>query len=395
MPVKHAVCRRASMLLAFLWLASPGGAALAQAAASAPAVRDVAVAMGENAIHYPQLEGLADEKAQQAINDAVVEKAKIAQRMVTLATLQPGGTGLTVSYEAYLKGDVFSAVISAVGVMENGRAGQEYAACAFHLSTGAPVSLAELFADPQAAVAAMEDILARTYLDELGSYAENASLSPLPQDTFYLDQDGITFYYPPKQFSLVTGYAGAANFSYGELTDLLLPDPQGLPVQQGFLPPTLTDAQIKAAVAYAASQGTLPHVRAMLGDSMAELITRYRLLREPDRYPGGRYCQLEAPEFRQVLVMTDALSSGFDTSVVTGLLTFRADLYGLRACVTTQARWREVLGEPGNTVTFDDSMAASYGLPTGTADYYDYQGAQLMMYADETGVLAAVRLNAN
>lgn len=393
MPAKHALCRAASVLLATTWLALPGGAARAQAAA--PTVRDVTVAMGENVIHYPQLEGLADAQAQQAINDAVVEKAKIAQRMVTLATLKPGGTDLTVRYESYLKNDVFATLISAVGVMENGRAGQEYAACAFHLSTGQAVTLAELFSDPQAAVDAMEAILARTYLDELGSYAENASLSPLPQDAFYLDQDGITFYYDRKQFSLVTGYAGAANFNYGELSSLLLADPQGLPATQGFLPQALTDAQIKAAVAYAASQGTLPHVRARLGDSMAELIAQYRLLREPDQYPGGRYCQLEAPAFRQVLVMTDTLSAGYETSVVTGLLTFRADLYGLRAGVTVQARWREVLGEPASTVAFDESMAASYGLPTGTADYYDFQGAQLMMYADETGVLAAVRLNRN
>lgn len=40
-------------------------------------------------------------------------------------------------------------------------------------------------------------------------------------------------------------------------------------------------------------------------------------------------------------------------------------------------------------------MAASYGLPVGTADYYDYTGAQLMLYADENGVLTAVRLTRN
>lgn len=397
MPAKRAVLRGASVLLALLWLALPGSDALAQAASPSPAptVRDVTVAMGENALHYPQLEGLESTQAQQAINSAVVEKANVAQRLVTLATLKPGGTGLQVSYEVYLQGDVFSTVLSAVGVLDTLRAGQEYTACAYRLSTGEAITLADLFINPDAAVAAMEDILARTYLDELGSYAENASLSPLPVDTFSLNADGITFYYPAKQFSLVTGYAGAANFTYAELDGLLLTDPQALPATQGFLPQALSDAQIKAAVAYAASQGTLPHVPASLGDSMAGLIERYRLLREPDRYPGGRYCQLEAPAFRQVLVLTDALSGGFDHSAVNGLLTFRADLFGLRSGSTTQARWRQVLGEPDGTVAFDDSMAASYGLPVGTADYYDYAGAQLMLYADENGVLTAVRLTRN
>ena len=88
-----------------------------------PAVREVATVIGTSAVRYPQLEGLADAAVQERINNAIVERAKVAQRMVTLATLKPGGTGLQVSYGAYLNGDVFSAVVSAVGIMENGRAG--------------------------------------------------------------------------------------------------------------------------------------------------------------------------------------------------------------------------------------------------------------------------------
>jgi outer membrane protein TolC len=115
---------------------APCCAAAEAAGADAATVTEVATAAGENEIRYPQLAGMADETVQQSINDAIVEKAKIAQRMVTLSTLQSGGTGLTVSYEAYLGGGVFSTVISAKGILENGRAGQSYTALTFILSDG-------------------------------------------------------------------------------------------------------------------------------------------------------------------------------------------------------------------------------------------------------------------
>ena len=68
-----------------------------------PTVKDVSTVIGDNAVSYPQLEGLSDEKIQQAINNSIVEKAKIAQRMVTLSTLKSGSSGLQVRYEAYGK----------------------------------------------------------------------------------------------------------------------------------------------------------------------------------------------------------------------------------------------------------------------------------------------------
>lgn len=377
--------------LAALLLLLPAVSATA-AAVGKPAVREVATVIGTSAVRYPQLEGLADAAVQEKINNAIVEGSKIAQRMVTLATLKPGGTGLQVSYEAYLNGDVFSAVVSAVGILENGRAGQEYATFNYRLSSGEPLTLEQLFSDTDGAISYMEETLTSTYLDELGSYVENAAVTPLPRASFALDAGGITFYYPQKQFSLVSGYCGAAQFYYSELTPYLDQSPQGLPTVLGLLPEALTDAQAKAAVAHAAKAGTLPNVPVKLGDPMPDVIAAYRLLREPDQYPGGRYCQMEAPLLRQVLVLTDALTGGFDGSAVTGLLSFRADLYGIRVGETTTARWREILGEPTNTVAFDDQLAASYGLLAGTGDYYDFETAQLLLYADADGVLYAVRL---
>ncbi|MCE5342780.1 MAG: RsiV family protein [Eubacteriales bacterium] len=355
-------------------------------------VTEVTTSMGENTVSYPQLEGMPDVQMQQVINDAIVEKAKIAQRIVTLSTLQSGGTGLTVGYEAYLGSTIFSTVISAQGILENGRAGQSYTALAFDLATGRALTLSDLFIDVEAAVAYMETVLTDTYLDELSSYLENAELTPLPQDSFMLDADGITFYYPAKQFSLLSGYCGAAQFNYDELSDYLLTDADALPARLGVLPVTLSDAEIRTKIEQTVTAGELPHVKAKLGDSMTGLVQQYRLLRQPDQYPGGRYFQMEAPAFRQVLVLTDALTSGWENSVVNGLMSFREDLYGIRTGVTQRDRWLQVLGDPESTVAFGEDLAYDYGLPIGTADYYTIGNRQLLLYADENDVLYAVRL---
>ncbi|HNW86815.1 MAG TPA: RsiV family protein [Candidatus Limiplasma sp.] len=355
-------------------------------------VQDVVTQIGENTIRYPQLEGMSDAAVQQKINDTIVEKGKITQRMVTLTTLSETGTGLTVDYEAFVGGGVFSTVISASGIMENGRKGQEYSTLTVSLATGEPLTLADLFTDPDQAIADMEAILENTYQDELSSYLENSALTPLPTNSFTLNADGITFYYPANQFAMLSGYSGTAQFNYSELTDDWLQGGDKLPATLNALPAAMSDAEIKAAIAKTVTAGTLPHIHTALGDSIPDLIDRYRLLRTPDEYPGGRYFQFEAPAFRQVLVLSDALGNGWEHSTVQGIMSFRTDLYGIQTGKTTRKRWNKILGQPESSVEFDENLAFDYGLPVGTADYYSFGERQLLLYADADGVLYAIRV---
>ena len=96
--------------------------------------------------------------------------------------------------------------------------------------------------------------------------------------------------------------------------------------------------------------------------------------------------------FRRILVLTDALTSGFERSTVSGLMSFRANLFGIQTGITTRERWREILGDPDSSVAFDEQLAFDYSLPTGTADYYNLGGHQLLLYADDNDTLYAVRL---
>lgn len=348
--------------------------------------------IGDNYVRYPQLEGMDDPVIQQAINDAIVNEAAITQRLITLGTLQQGGTGLQVSYTAYLKSSLFSTVINAKGMMENMRSGHSYTALAYDLATGERLQLSDFFTNPDAAVAWMEEQLLKTQEDAYSYYLEHADITPLPVDSFTFDQNGITFYYPYQQFALLSGYSAAAQFHYGELQTFLISDEGSVPSRLDALLQQYADAEIKELIEAIVAQGTLPYLSVKLDDTIPGLIADYRLTRTPDQFPGGRYFQFEDPAFRSILVLSDALSSGYEASVTEGILAFRMNLYGIQTGVTVQSRWREILGDKPDSVYYDSSVAFDFGLPVGTADTYTIADRQLMLYADENGLLYAIRL---
>ena len=125
---------------------------------------------------------------------------------------------------------------------------------------------------------------------------------------------------------------------------------------------------------------------------MTDVVDRYRLLRTPDEFPGGRYYVLEDPAFREILVISDAIQSGYGASVVEGVQMRRGDLCGLLIGQAVREDWHAILGEPDETMTFTDSMAYDYGLPVGESDIYHFGEHELRLHADTDGVLCAVQL---
>ncbi|MBE0601236.1 MAG: hypothetical protein IH607_05560 [Firmicutes bacterium] len=379
------------MICCVFLLSNAAFAASADTALGA-SIAEISVANGDSYVRYPQLDGLVDPAVQTAINDAIVTHAKITQRLITLSSLQPGGTGLQVSYTAYLQDMLFSVVISAKGMMENLRSGHSYTALAYDLQTGERLTLSAFFSDPAAAQSWMEEQLLQTLADELSNYLIYAELTPLPADQFSFDQNGVTFYYPFQQFSLLSEYSGSVQFQFGELQDFMIRDKGSVPARLGAVLPQYADTEMKAQIEAVVTRGTLPYVPVQLGDSIPELIARYRLSRTPDQFPGGRYFQFEDAAFRQVFILSDALTSGYEASAAEGILAMRMNLFGIQTGITEQSRWRDILGEPSNTVPFDSYLAADYGVAVGTADYYSIGGRQLVLYADANGLLYAVQL---
>ncbi len=344
-------------------------------------IEEVTTQLGENVVAYPQLSGMEDEAIQQKINDDIVTASGATNHMISLLTLT-GQQTLNVNYDAYLNDNIFSTVISAKGKLPQKRDGHEYTALTYDLTTGERVTLDEVFSDVDAAVAQMEEKATESLAEELNGYLEYSDITPLPEECFTLDEHGITFWYPAEQFSLVSGYSGACQFWYEELDGLWISDPV----------PELNAQEKKSAIEESIADGTLPHVPVEMGQSMQEIAEAYRLLREPDEFPGGRYFIMEDPAFRSILIISDSLASDYENSVVEGIQLRRGALHGLLIGTTLQTEWQTILGTPEDTVTMTESMAYDYGLQEGEYDIYHFGEYELRLYADAEGVLCAIQL---
>lgn len=356
--------------------------ASAPLSALAATVESVGSRMGDNYLSYPQLKGLADAAVEEKINNTIVTSADVVNLLMTLITLKEDEV-LQLDYEVcMLDENLFSIVINHVGERARNQTGQKWIAMTFELESGHPLTLDQLFADPEEAVARMEKIAEETLSEELSGYMEYSDLLPLPVDSFTLDENGITFWYPEDQFSFFSGYSGACQFWYEELNGLWLKD----------WTEQKSDDELRRAVEQTVAEGRLPKVPVQMGQSMQEICDRYRLLRTPDQFPGGRYFVMEDPRFRQVLVLSDSLYDDYSQSVVEGVQLKRGGLYDFLIGQTPQTRWREVLGQPVETVTVTENMAYDYNLPVGQYDVYHYGENELRLHADESGVLCAVQL---
>ncbi len=380
--------RKAAILVAILLLLPIG--ALGE---KMPEIDEIRTTIGENFVAYPQLQGMEDEEIQRKINDDIVLSSGVANHMVTLATLGESNWGLKADYEMTMLNEfVFSAVFGAKGKMPDAREGQAYTALSYDLSTGQRLTLDKLLGDVDAAVAWMEEDAEKSFAGLFSGYMEYDEVTPLPRDSFTLDEDGITFWYPSDQFFLLSGYAGACRFTYEELSEWLLTDENALPARLGVTGKMTSDEEAKKAIEESAASGRLPHIPVQLGENMGEIVEAYRLAQTPDSFPGGRYFVLEAPAFRDVMLISDAIQSGFEDSVLEGIQLRRGSMYGLMIGQTRRERWLSLLGEPEESIAFSESMAYDYGLPTGQSDIYHFGGYELRLHSDDTQTLRAIQL---
>ena len=349
----------------------------------APTVNDMGLELMGSSVRYPQLTGL-DPAVQSAVNAAIMEKGHINERLSRMAALLDAPVKLNVSYSYILQDNVFSCAILASGAVENSRATQVWSAVNLDLSTGQEVTFADLFTDAEAAADFIEGYLNEQVAPELSAHLPAGSLTPLPAN-FTLSPTGLTLYYDIDAFRTLSDKAGTVTILWSEF-------PAGmaaLPMAQTHL---TFPADAPAALAEALKEGSFTGIPASLGQSVQELVERCALLTDPDIYEGGRMIALEDGAFRNVWLLTDALTEEFDQSVVQGIRADRLNFYGLCTGSTTIDGWREMLGEPDNTLTVSEARAEAWRIVPGTSDYYTFGDYRLRLHADESGVLRSVFL---
>lgn len=361
------------------------------AMAEAPQVVDAGLTLGIHSVRYPQLSGLADAAIEADLNARILSAGGIENRLNRLAAVMSMETPFEVSWRGTLENGVFSCAISALGPVFDGRSTQVWSCVSVDTLTGADVSFSDLFTDETAAREAMERILTEDVAPGLSAHLENGMVTPIP-DSFSLSAQGITLYYPIEQLSTLSGRAGAVTILWHELRDCLLLGEDTILRRIGAEDSVTLCGDSAGLIRAAAAQGSLPGIPATIGDSVPALIQTYRKLFDPDLFEGGRLITLEDGAFRQVSIITDALSGALDNSEVQGIRADNLCFFGLCTGQTTPEAWRAVLGPPDATLALSDAQAEAYRLEAGVSDYYLCGEYRLRLHAGPSGSLETVIL---
>ena len=377
--------RLLSLLLILTMTLTP--AALAEQ--PGPALMDGGLELSGSSVHYPQLTGMADEVLQQQLNDRILAAGDIENRLTRLALLMQSPVSMQVTYRATMAGDVLSCVFSALGAVTDERATHVWSAVNVDLADGSDIAFDRLFTDEEGLRRDLEEYLDYGVGPELSAHLRNSELTPVPE-VFGLTETGLTLYYPMEQLSTLSDRAGAVTILWYELREHLRLEDGDVLTRIGardmLVPAPDSGEKIRAAV----EAGTLPGVPVTLGGSVQEATDTYRMLTDPDLYQDGRMFALEDAAFRQVWLLTDALTEKtWDKSVIKGLRADRFNLWGLYPGLDRQAV-EAMLGQPDTVLTLDADMADAYRLVPGESLYYNYTGVQLRLHFDAEGLLTSL-----
>lgn len=383
------------MMLVVIMTLALTQAALAEMAAEpvkTPSVETLKTETAFGAVSYPALSGYADELTQVNVNLMLLERGKVLENIDTLMKQGASGWGMDESFEAMLESDLLSVVFSMRGDLKNNATEQCYETLNYDLLNKREIALTDIFTDVQAAQEQMETIMLDTVAPMLSGYVVNEEVTPLPLDKFSLTKDGVTFHYEDEQFMMISGYAGSASFFYYELAPYLNLESGSVLDRLGVGKTLDAQADAKDRIAAIAAEGTLPGIPFKLNDRLKNIFDTYRLFSDPDYFPGGRFFQLEAGEFRGITLLSDTERRDYAETPLLGIRCDRMNLYGVKVGETTLDEWRALLGTPDDTVELDAYTAQDFLLPAGTSDYYLFGAYRLRLHADEAGVLTSLFL---
>ncbi len=286
------------------------------------------------------------------------------------------------------------------GEQTNGREGSAAAALTVNLETGMEIYLDELFTDPQSAIEAMETILSDDVLDGMSDYMEYSDLLPMPTDSYSVDQSGLTVYWPEDRYRYFDGTAGSVTFYWYELADYIGEDS---PVYALAHPQTANNSnEVESIVVSRTLSGEVPvgtgtglpaaHMPISLGDLLGGA-KQWTPLADPDYTTDALVYPLERVRGYSVEIPKYA-ETDEDETPISAIRASRISLGGLLTTgKTTEMEILQLMGEPAETIDYDEDAAFDAMLEPGTSFvYWDVKDRVLQLHVDEQGVLSCVIL---
>lgn len=362
------------------------------AQADGVSLTEMSLALGNSVVRYPAADGIADDTLREAVDEkmkAGLDTDTYLGRMMALISEE--NLRIETSWEGAVLGDVISCVVSAEGALADSRSTHRWTWTNIDLRDGHEISLDELFADGEAARAALEEYLDFEVAPELSAHLANSELTPLP-DGFRLERTGLTLLYPVNRLSTLRDRAGAVKIGWNEIRKYLDNGEDGIPARIGAAEMMTLDDGSAERIREAAESGRLPDIPVKIGDGLKALTDHYHMLMDPDVYEGGRLFALEGACFRNVFLMTDFLSEKWDDSIVQGIRMDRGCAWGLCIGETAREDWRAALGEPDAETGLDADQAEANRMEPGACDYYNFGNYQLRLYCNGDGILSSIVL---
>ena len=306
------------------------------------------------------------------------EAARLAMGRAGAQVLQKGSL--------YQDGRIASMGLLWRGEQADGREGCSGFGLTVNLETGMEVYLDELLTDYDGAIAAMEAIIENDVLDGMSDYMEYADLLPMPQDSWSLNEHGLTVYWPEERYRYFDGTSGSVTFYWHELADYIGEESPVYALAHHDVPFS------RSGIETLCFSGTVnPYLQAELGDPLGDVGRAYTLA-DPDYTTDALVYPFERVRGLAVEIPKYAETAEEDTPV-SAIRASRISFGGLLTTgKTTDVEVLALMGEPEKEIAYDEEAAFDAMLCPGRSLFYGVEGRVLQLHLDENGVLDTVIL---
>ena len=334
-------------------------------------------------------EQLAQDMRLMMVSGAISMRLGQARAQQIYENARAGGPDIFQTAQGYADERVASVAIVWQGAQPDGSEGCRPYTLTLDLETGFEIAFDQLFDDAAGAVEAMEAIVERDILEDMNAYVESAELLPLPTGSFAFDENGLTIYYDDSRYRTLDGSCGAVTFYWHEIAQFIGPDS---PVYALSRPQAADQDAILSAAGYFGAYSLLG-VHAPLGKA----IEAYGLTDEPDYTATSILYPVDLPALRGMAVeIPKYAESAPEVTPISAVRHTRASWHGLTTGVTTREDVMALLGEPQETLLYDEDDAFDMMLEPGESLIYACSGAVSPLFVqahfDEAGVLSCLIL---